>query len=187
MLSFFVIFIFSGFDFPGYLETVNWNESVVKPLNYIGIEVSLERIEKFVQVLKTSGNYAGAYLMYKIATPARYTVTIGGTNLAIKRLKKSGKIPTVKDADRLGHLMKESRVEIGAQMKKSVAHGKKRFSTLKARRLGNKREGKLLVKAQQFYMKKNGTKNGVAQRPDKWLTKAREYYKNRKTQKKRPI
>ncbi|XP_061166615.1 uncharacterized protein C18orf19 homolog A-like [Saccostrea echinata] len=182
----FYLTLSSGFDLPGFLEKVDWNARVVKPLNFIGIEVSLEKIEKFVQVMKSSGSYAGAYLMYKIATPARYTVTLGGTNMAIKYLRKSGKIPLVKEADKLGHLMKESKVELEARMKKSVAQGRKRYDTMKAKRLGNKKQGQLLMKAQEFYKKRNGPRNGTVQRQDKWLTKAREYYKNRKNQKSRP-
>ncbi|XP_062575586.1 protein FAM210A-like [Saccostrea cucullata] len=182
----FYLILSSGFDLPGFLEKVDWNARVVKPLNFIGIEVSLERIEKFVQVMKTSGSYAGAYLMYKIATPARYTVTLGGTNMAIKYLRKSGKIPPVKEADKLGHLMKESKVELEARMKSSVAQGRKRYDSMKAKRLGNKKQGQLLMKAQEFYKKRNGSRNGTMKTQDKWLTKAREFYKNRKKRKSRP-
>lgn len=180
LLSF---YFFSGFDLAGFLESVDWNERVVKPLEYVNIEVSLERIEKFVQVLKNSGNYAGAYLMYKIATPARYTVTLGGTNIAIKYLRKSGKIPPVKEPDRLGHLMKESRAEIESRMKKRMALEKGRYATLKAQRLGNKKKGQLLMKAQEFYQKQSGTKNGTVKR--QWLSQAKEYYKKRKNQRNR--
>ena len=31
--------------------------------------------------------------MYKLATPARYTVTLAGTNLAIRYLRKAGRVP----------------------------------------------------------------------------------------------
>lgn len=176
----------SGFDFPGFLESVDWSERVVKPLGNIGIEVSLEKIEKYVQVMKTSGNYAGAYLMYKIATPARYTVTLGGTKLVIRYLRKSGKMPAVKDADRLGHLMKESRAEFEARMKKRMALERGRYSKLKAQRPGSKKGGQLLMKAQEFYQKRNGTKNWTVQKQEKWISKAKEYYKSRKTQKIKP-
>ncbi|XP_022343191.2 uncharacterized protein LOC111136550 [Crassostrea virginica] len=179
----FYLILSSGFDLAGFLESVDWNERVVKPLEYVNIEVSLERIEKFVQVLKNSGNYAGAYLMYKIATPARYTVTLGGTNIAIKYLRKSGKIPPVKEPDRLGHLMKESRAEIESRMKKRMALEKGRYATLKAQRLGNKKKGQLLMKAQEFYQKQSGTKNGTVKR--QWLSQAKEYYKKRKNQRNR--
>ncbi|KAJ8334938.1 hypothetical protein SKAU_G00405770 [Synaphobranchus kaupii] len=58
--------------------------------------------EKIVDLLKHSqGGYAlTAYAMYKIATPARYTVTLGATSLSVKYLRKTGYMstpPPVKD------------------------------------------------------------------------------------------
>lgn len=182
----FYLTLSSGFDLPGFLESVDWSERVVKPFGNIGIEVSLEKIEKFVNVMKTSGSYAGAYLMYKIATPARYTVTLGGTNLVIRYLRKSGVMPAVKDVDRLGHLMKESRSEFETRMKKRMALERGRYARLKAQRPGSKKGGQLLMKAQEFYQKRSGTKNGTVQKQEKWISKAKEFYRSRKNQKIKP-
>lgn len=41
------------------------------------------------------GHAAIAYLCYKIATPLRYTVTLGGTTLSIKYLSQLGYIRPV--------------------------------------------------------------------------------------------
>lgn len=57
----------SGFDIVPYLESWNFSEKIIAPFRSGGL-----------------GDVALAYLMYKLATPARYTVTIGGTNLAIR-------------------------------------------------------------------------------------------------------
>ncbi|XP_006609675.1 angiotensin-converting enzyme-like [Apis dorsata] len=48
--------------------------------------------KKYVEVVKNSdvGNWALAYLLYKIFTPLRYTITIGCTTMAIRQLSKSG-------------------------------------------------------------------------------------------------
>jgi len=38
-----------------------------------------------------------AYLCYKVATPARYTITLGGTTLSIKYLRDRGYLRTTSD------------------------------------------------------------------------------------------
>ncbi|KAG8584019.1 hypothetical protein GDO81_008638 [Engystomops pustulosus] len=58
--------------------------------------------ESIVNILKNSesGNVLTAYAMYKIATPVRYTVTLGGTSISVKYLRKYGYLstpPLVKD------------------------------------------------------------------------------------------
>lgn len=48
--------------------------------------------EKYLEMLRNSsaGNWAVTYALYKIFTPLRYTVTVGGTTLAIRHLNKLG-------------------------------------------------------------------------------------------------
>ncbi|XP_017892109.1 protein FAM210A isoform X2 [Ceratina calcarata] len=48
--------------------------------------------QKYIDMVKRSdaGTWALTYLLYKIFTPLRYTVTLGGTTMAIRRLSKSG-------------------------------------------------------------------------------------------------
>ena len=43
------------------------------------------------------GDFAMAYLLYKLFTPIRYPVTIGGTNLAIRYLRHRGKMAPKSD------------------------------------------------------------------------------------------
>ncbi|EFN63636.1 Angiotensin-converting enzyme [Camponotus floridanus] len=48
--------------------------------------------EKYVDLVRNSsaGNWAITYALYKIFTPLRYTVTVGGTTMAIRHLNKLG-------------------------------------------------------------------------------------------------
>ena len=74
----FILANFSGVDIPSLLETMHVSETVVTKLR----DSSL-------------GHAAIAYLCYKIATPLRYTVTLGGTTLSIKYLSQWGYIRPV--------------------------------------------------------------------------------------------
>nr|XP_009684330.1 PREDICTED: protein FAM210A isoform X2 [Struthio camelus australis] len=64
--------------------------NVVPFLELIGLPDSILNILKNSQ----SGNALTAYALYKIATPARYTVTLGGTSITVKYLRKSGYMST---------------------------------------------------------------------------------------------
>lgn len=75
---FFFFAFFSGVDIPSVLESMHISETVINKLR----DSSL-------------GHAAIAYLCYKIATPLRYTVTLGGTTLSIKYLSQWGYIRPV--------------------------------------------------------------------------------------------
>lgn len=64
--------------------------NVVPFLEMIGLP------ESVVGLLRdsSSGYALTAYAMYKIATPARYTVTLGGTSLSVQYLRKHGYLST---------------------------------------------------------------------------------------------
>ncbi|XP_015472661.1 protein FAM210A [Parus major] len=64
--------------------------NVVPFLELIGLPHSVVDILKNSQ----SGNALTAYALYKIATPARYTVTLGGTSFTVKYLRKQGYMST---------------------------------------------------------------------------------------------
>ncbi|NWI49612.1 F210A protein, partial [Calyptomena viridis] len=64
--------------------------NVVPFLELIGLPDSVTNILKNSQ----SGNALTAYALYKIATPARYTVTLGGTSITVKYLRKNGYMST---------------------------------------------------------------------------------------------
>ncbi|XP_054711613.1 protein FAM210A-like [Uloborus diversus] len=68
----------SGLDIIPFLEYINVPEQFIKPLRNSSL-----------------GHIAVASAFYKIATPARYMVTIGGTTFAVKFLTKRGLIRPV--------------------------------------------------------------------------------------------
>ncbi|XP_053349400.1 uncharacterized protein C18orf19 homolog A [Clarias gariepinus] len=76
---------FSGFYYAA-MKGVN----LVPFLEYIGAP------DKLVKLLQNSqsGYALTAYAMYKIATPGRYMLTLGGTSLSVKYLRKHGYMST---------------------------------------------------------------------------------------------
>lgn len=55
------------------------------------------------------GYIALAYAMYKVATPLRYTVTLGGTTISINYLKKWGYIKPVPSTERMKEIYREKK------------------------------------------------------------------------------
>lgn len=95
--------------------------NVVPFLEMIGFPESL------VGLLRdsSSGYALTAYAMYKIATPARYTVTMGGTSLSVQYLRKHGYLstpPPVKDY--IQDKMEETKEKLTEKMEET----KERFS-----------------------------------------------------------
>ncbi|XP_064640447.1 protein FAM210A-like [Lineus longissimus] len=82
----------SGIDVHALLHGIGFPEKVITPLENSQL-----------------GNVAVMYIMYKIATPARYTVTLAGTRYAIKYLKKTGRIKEVPEGDSLRDLFSDSK------------------------------------------------------------------------------
>ncbi|XP_054841421.1 protein FAM210A [Eublepharis macularius] len=101
--------------------------NVVPFLEFIGLPEGIVNILKHSQ----SGNALTAYAMYKIATPARYTVTLGGTSITVKYLRKHGYMstpPPVKEyiqdrmeetKERLSGKMEETRDMISEKMEET--------------------------------------------------------------------
>lgn len=85
----------SGVDIVALLEYLGASETVIKPFQSSGL-----------------GNFAGAYLLYKIATPARYTVTVVGTQLSARQLRRWGYLHPVPPGDNIKNLMSESKVKV---------------------------------------------------------------------------
>lgn len=95
--------------------------NLVPFLEFIGLP------DWIVGILRDSqGGYAlTAYAMYKLATPARYTVTMGGTSLSVQYLRKHGYFstpPPVKEF--LQDKMEETRELLTEKMEET----KERFS-----------------------------------------------------------
>lgn len=71
--------------------------------------------ETMVAKLRDSslGHAAIAYLCYKIVTPVRYTVTLGGTTLSIKYLSQWGYIRPVPTKEKLKQMYDDRKAKFG--------------------------------------------------------------------------
>ncbi|KAM5157888.1 protein FAM210A isoform 1-T2 [Mantella aurantiaca] len=101
--------------------------NVVPFLEFVGLP------ESIVGILKNSesGNVLTAYALYKIATPLRYTVTLGGTSISVKYLRRYGYMttpPLVKDyiqdrmeetKERITEKMEETRDKLSEKMEET--------------------------------------------------------------------
>ncbi|EAA07321.4 AGAP003463-PA [Anopheles gambiae str. PEST] len=83
-------------------------------VDVIAILESLGVSEKLINPVRDSslGHIAIAYLLYKIATPARYTVTLGGTTVSIKYLEQWGYIKPIPSKARLVQMYKDKKENI---------------------------------------------------------------------------
>jgi hypothetical protein len=83
-------------------------------VDIIGIMEQLSISEKLINPLRDShlGHIAVAYLLYKIATPARYTVTLGGTTFTINTLSKRGIIRPMPSKDKLVQMYKDKKEDL---------------------------------------------------------------------------
>lgn len=95
--------------------------NVVPFLELIGLPESIVSLLRDSQ----SGYALTAYAMYKIATPARYTMTLGGTSVSVQYLRKHGYLstpPPVKEY--IQDKMEETREKLSEKMEET----KERFS-----------------------------------------------------------
>lgn len=91
----FYAIIQSGIDVIGWLEWLEVSEKLLGPV----------RNSSFTNIALT-------YLMYKLASPVRYAVTIGGTQMVVKQFRKTGRIPELREEDRLRNLAKEGQASM---------------------------------------------------------------------------
>ncbi|XP_059616922.1 uncharacterized protein C18orf19 homolog A [Phlebotomus argentipes] len=82
----------SGVDIATILETLHFNETIISHLRDSHL-----------------GHLAIAYFLYKIFTPLRYMVTLGGTTLSIKYLSHWGYIKPVPSKDRLMQIYQDKK------------------------------------------------------------------------------
>lgn len=86
---------YSGVDIPALLETMHFSETMISKLKD-----------------SSMGHVAIAYMCYKIVTPLRYTVTLGGTTLSIKYLSQLGYIRPVPSKERLKEMYREAKKNV---------------------------------------------------------------------------
>jgi len=92
----------SGLDMPAILSALGASEAY---------------LEKISQSQYTY--IALSYACYKVATPVRYTVTIGGTTYAIRRLTEMGVLKTTEE---LGAAAAEMKVKMRAELHDKTDH-----------------------------------------------------------------
>lgn len=85
----------SGVDVTALLERMGISERLINPLRD-----------------SSAGYIALAYALYKIATPVRYTITLGGTTISINYLKKWGYIKPIPPREKLKEMYHEKKATL---------------------------------------------------------------------------
>ncbi|KAJ6638478.1 Protein FAM210A, partial [Pseudolycoriella hygida] len=85
----------SGVDMVALLQALSINETIIENMKD-----------------SSMGHYAITYMCYKIATPVRYTVTIGGTTISIKYLSKWGYIKPMPTKEELQKMYDDKKAEM---------------------------------------------------------------------------
>lgn len=121
--NYFSIYPFSGLDVVALLESMSISEKIINPLRNSSV-----------------GYYALTYALYKVATPARYAVTLGGTTVTINYLTRWGYIKHVPSTEKLQVLYRARKDEftvkresIRRKLRQHRADLKKRMSLNKKR------------------------------------------------------
>ncbi|KAI5704202.1 hypothetical protein M8J75_002921 [Diaphorina citri] len=102
----------SGVDIVAVMKTLGFSETITNKLE---------------QGHSTSAYLALAYALYKIATPLRYTVTLGGTTYSINKLKELGYIKPIPPKEKLVEMYEEKKeqfIEKKDQLKERIHDNK---------------------------------------------------------------
>ncbi|CAH1644774.1 unnamed protein product [Spodoptera littoralis] len=126
----------SGVDVLALLKTLGVSETIIVPLRD-----------------SAAGYFALALALYKLATPLRYTVTVGGTTVAIKKLKELGFIKPVPSRERIKEIFQEKKDTLQDRFNESKTHYQ---TQMKERRTQVLQEMKR-YKTEMRNMKKNKT------------------------------
>ncbi|CAH2067169.1 unnamed protein product, partial [Iphiclides podalirius] len=95
----------SGVDVISLLEYFNVSEKIVSPLRD-----------------SSAGYFALAFALYKLATPLRYAVTIGGTTYAIRKLQVLGWIKPVPSREQIKEMIQEKKENFQGRIHESKQH-----------------------------------------------------------------
>ncbi|KAL5276795.1 FAM210A family protein [Megaselia abdita] len=85
----------SGVDVPSLLQAMHISETIIEKMQNSDL-----------------GHLAIAYLCYKVATPVRYAVTLGGTTVSIKYLVKQGHIKPVPTKEQLIKMYEDKKTDL---------------------------------------------------------------------------
>lgn len=123
--------------------------------------------ETIIKPLRSSlGHIAVAYFLYKVATPARYAVTLGGTTFAIKFLSQRGIIKPMLSRDQMVKIYQDKKLE----MKERVADKKQEFKD-KRQSLREKVEDKKQELREKVEDKKQELRDRKQDFKDKYMKK----------------
>ncbi|XP_041981843.1 uncharacterized protein C18orf19 homolog A [Aricia agestis] len=108
----------SAIWFGSFYYCVRSGVDVISLLESLGIS------EKLLTPIKesTAGYFALAFALYKLVTPLRYAVTVGGTTYAIKKLTAIGWIKPMPSRERLKEMLQEQRDNIQDKFTESKQH-----------------------------------------------------------------
>ncbi|XP_013133953.1 PREDICTED: uncharacterized protein C18orf19 homolog A isoform X2 [Papilio polytes] len=95
----------SGVDVIGLLESLNISEKLLTPLKE-----------------SSAGYFALAFALYKLVTPLRYAVTVGGTTYAIRKLQALGWIRPVPSRERIKEMIQEKKENLQGRIHESKQH-----------------------------------------------------------------
>ncbi|GBP62179.1 Protein FAM210A [Eumeta japonica] len=103
-------------------------------VDIVGILEKLRVSESLIGTMRDSkaGYFALTYALYKIATPLRYAVTLGGTTYAIRKLTTIGWIKPVPSTERLKEIIQEKKDNIQDRITESREHYKTQVQEKKA-------------------------------------------------------
>ncbi|CAH0726075.1 unnamed protein product, partial [Brenthis ino] len=118
----------SALWFGGFYYCVRSGVDVISLLESLGIS------DKLLIPLKESnaGYFALAFALYKLVTPLRYAVTVGGTTYAIKRLTVIGWIKPVPSRERIREMLQEKKDNIQGKFNESKQHYQTQYKEKKS-------------------------------------------------------
>jgi len=106
----------SGLDVAGILESWGFSETITEKLRN-----------------SAAGHIAVAYALYKLATPARYTVTLGGTTYSIKLLSERGYLKPVPSTQQLKVMYEDRRDELREDLRERRRQWRESFQDRRKR------------------------------------------------------
>lgn len=108
----------SAMWYGGFYYTVSSGVDIINILETIGVS------DKLLSPLRESsaGYFALAFALYKLVTPLRYAVTVGGTTFAIRKLTGLGWIKPVPSRERIKEMLQEKRDNLQDRFQESKQH-----------------------------------------------------------------
>uniref|UniRef100_A0A5K3FB12 DUF1279 domain-containing protein n=1 Tax=Mesocestoides corti TaxID=53468 RepID=A0A5K3FB12_MESCO len=103
-LGVFYLIAFSGLNVAELLQNLHVPDWVLKPFNAAGGSVGL---------------FASAYILYKVAAPIRYGLTLWLTPIIVHRLRAAGRLPPLAESDRLRNLVREGVTETKIKLRRT--------------------------------------------------------------------